>query len=453
MSRPVRRNGGPLPEFDWEQEGLRLGETLGAVNAVVVLGHDARETALVALGLARAQASKRRVALGDLFGDADPIKRLARSDDPHGLVDSFLYGISLNRIAELVPELGDLYVLQSGTEPPDYEEILPSPRWRRLAAGFRELDALFVLAVPIGAPRVEDLVSAFDGAVVVGDVTPASAAVAPIVGAVRQPATAAALSSPDPVDATLASLREHHATRDRRGPRIAAGAGILLAAGLAGVGIWLAARPLARGHQPAALARRDTVSAAGALPGALDSVARSDASGGSKSAASLRVMNPSDSAAATPFSVALMTTNTQAGAILEFQTNGRSLPAATFAPVLVQDARWFKVLVGAYPTRAEADSLLQSLRARRQVRPGVGDVVRAPYAFLIDSAVAPTAVPGLLAYYAGRGQPIYALRQSDGSARLYAGAFESPDQAALFVESLRASGIAPVLVYRRGRVN
>jgi len=80
-------------------------------------------------------------------------------------------------------------------------------------------------------------------------------------------------------------------------------------------------------------------------------------------------------------------------------------------------------------------------------------VVRAPFAFLVDSAVAPSAVPGLLTYYADRGQPIYALRQSDGSARLYIGAFESPDQAALFVESLRASGIAPVLVYRRGRVN
>jgi cell division septation protein DedD len=188
------------------------------------------------------------------------------------------------------------------------------------------------------------------------------------------------------------------------------------------------------------------------MPGPLDSATR-EASGSAATAARLRVANPADSAAATPYSVALMTTNTQAGAIMEFQTNGKSLPAATFAPVLVQDARWFKVLVGAYATRAEADSLLQSLRARRQVRAGLGDVVRAPYAFLVDSAVASSAVPGLLAYYADRGQPIYALRQSDGSARLYAGAFESLDQAALFVESLRASGITPVLVYRRGRVN
>jgi hypothetical protein len=446
--RAVGGNPGETPDFDWEREGQRLGESMNDRHAVVVLGHDARETSLVALGIARAQAAKRRVAVGDLFGDAEPIQSLARGDDPHGLVDSFLYGVSLNRVAQLVPELGDLYVLQSGTESPDYEEILPSPRWRRLAAGFRELDALFVVAVPVDAPRVADLIAAFDGAVVVGDVAPASRNVHAIIGSVRKPSLMSDRRATDPVDATLAALVEHDTPRSRRTPRIAAAAGILLAILLGGAGVWLAARPLADGHRPAVL-RRDTVSAAGAMPGALDSSPRE----GAASTPRLRVANPADSAAATPFSVALMTTNTQAGAILEFQTNGKSLPAATFAPVLVQDARWFKVLVGAYATRAEADSLLQALRARQQVRVGLGDVVRAPYAFLVDSAVAPSAVPGLLSYYAERGQPIYALRQSDGSARLYAGAFESPEQAALFVESLRASGIAPVLVYRRGRVN
>ena len=56
------------------------------------------------------------------------------------------------------------------------------------------------------------------------------------------------------------------------------------------------------------------------------------------------------------------------------------------------------------------------------------------------------------ATYADRGQPVYALRQSDGTAHLYAGAFEFPEQAVLFAESLRAAGLTPVLVYRKGRV-
>jgi hypothetical protein len=81
-----------------------------------------------------------------------------------------------------------------------------------------------------------------------------------------------------------------------------------------------------------------------------------------------------------------------------------------------------------------------------------GTVVQVPYAFLIESNVPAAAVSGMVATYADRGQPVYALRQSDGTAQLYAGAFEFPEQAILFAESLRAAGLTPVLVYRKGRV-
>src|SRR3712207_7953107 len=39
------------------------------------------------------------------------------------------------------------------------------------------------------------------------------------------------------------------------------------------------------------------------------------------------------------------------------------------------------------------------------------------------------------------GLPVYALRQADGTATLYAGAFETPEQSALLAESLRSSGL------------
>src|SRR5439155_13031200 len=56
----------PSPDgADWEQEGRRLGESLDDVHLVLVLGSDARQTALAALGIARGQSGKRRVALGD----------------------------------------------------------------------------------------------------------------------------------------------------------------------------------------------------------------------------------------------------------------------------------------------------------------------------------------------------------------------------------------------------
>ena len=66
---------------------------------------DSEATARVALGVARAQSAKRRVVIGDLLGDAPPIRALVTGDDPYGLVDSFEYGVSLNQwIAAAVAE-------------------------------------------------------------------------------------------------------------------------------------------------------------------------------------------------------------------------------------------------------------------------------------------------------------------------------------------------------------
>ena len=90
--------------FDWEAAGRELGETLGDYYAIVVVGPDPVATGAVAVGMARAQAMHRRVAVGDLFGESPPIQELVHTDDPHGLVDSFLYGVSLSRIAYEVPE-------------------------------------------------------------------------------------------------------------------------------------------------------------------------------------------------------------------------------------------------------------------------------------------------------------------------------------------------------------
>ena len=81
---------------------------------------------------------------------------------------------------------------------------------------------------------------------------------------------------------------------------------------------------------------------------------------------------------------------------------------------------------------------------------GGENVVKVPFAFFVDSVPA-AAVPGMVASYVDRGQPVYALRQSNGSAWLLVGAFESLEQASLYVESLRASGMPPTLVYRKGR--
>ena len=429
-------------------DGLRVGASLDAVHVVLVLGDDPRRTALAALGVARAQSSHRRVALGDLLGDAEPIQQLLNGEDLHGLSDSFVFGVSLNKIAQPVPQYGELYVLPSGAEVPAYEDIFTNARWKRLAAGFRETGALLVVAAPAHAAHVADVVGLADGAILVGEAQLADVNVDKLLGRVR---------APEPnEDATPASDDVAIATgspappwwRRLPVPPAAAGIGLALAIALGGIGVWLAARPLASGHEPSTVVRRRNMdAAAGAVPSTLDSL-HADSAG---ARATLIPANPGDSAAAAGYVVLLARFNTLGGVQIWLQANQRDLPGATFSPIIVRGERWYRALAGSYATRAEADSLLAVLRQQGQLGAGYGEVLRAPLSFLVDSVKA-DAVPAMLKYFAGRGQAVYALRQADGSARLYADAFESPQDAALFIDEVRSSGIRPVLVYRIGRV-
>jgi hypothetical protein len=450
--------------FDWENAGRELGEKLGAYHAIVVIGLDPTVTGRVAIGLARAQAVHRRVAVGDLFAESPPIQALVDGDDPHGIVDSFLYGVSLSRIAREVPGAGQLFVMQSGSEPPDYEEILPNPRWHRLAAGFREMSALLVLAAPAGAPHIENLVGAADGAVLVGEAVPPHVPVSRIIGTVREPRRVMlspivgipVVQSPSPTPAALPAVRSRWSPKR---VAAAAAAGVTLTLALAGMTAWLAYRPLAGAPRPqrrvvcdstGQTARPCSTSRANILatPTApRDSLA--DTSGVISAPALPAVVNPHDSAMASAFAVELMAANTQAGAIFKLQKDGKNLPAATFARVDVQGVPWFKVVSGAYVNRADADSLLANLRRRNLLQTGES-VVKLPYAFLVDS-VPSAAVAGMVAGYADRGLPVYALRQENGTAWLLVGAYESLQQASLDIVPLKASSIPPVLVYRKGR--
>lgn len=448
--------------FDWEEAGRKLGESLNGYFTIVVIGLDPVATGRVAVGMARAQAMHRRVAVGDLFAESPPIQELVTSEDPHGLVDSFLYGVSLTKIAQPVADAGQLFVMPSGTEPPNYEEILPHPRWYRLSAGFREVRALMILAAPVGAPHIEKLVAASDGAVLVGDLVPPQLTVGRIIASVRQPTDPQRPPAPmSPQDRG----EKPEAPKRWSSVKVAAFVGVALTLALAAIAFWLANRPLAdsprpgRGRPACNGPDADSVACAAGSPAALglDSLRPDsliDSAGSTPFVATAPetfpvVANPADSATAAGFAVELMAANTQAGAILKLQKDGKDLPAATFAPAVIQGARWFKVSSGAFTNRADADSLLAGLK-RRKLLLGGESVVRLPYAFLIDSVPA-SAVPGLVASYADRGQPVYALRQANGNAWLLVGAFESVEQASLYVETLRASRIPPVLVYRKGR--
>jgi hypothetical protein len=558
-------------QFDWENAGRELGESLNDYCALVVIGADPVITGRAAVGIARAQSSHRRVAVGDLFADSPPIQELVQTEDPHGLVDSFVYGVSLSRIAYPVRGAGQLYVMPSGTEPPNYADILQNPRWHRLAAGFREIRALLVIAVPADAANIEKLVAATDGAVLIGNAAPAELPPSGVVASLREPKRirmpGATISTPfarmtgkttvdrtkvdkakvdkpkvdrttvertsvDRTSVERASVERASVERasverasverasverttvdkprvdrtslertsvDRTSvertsvdkptfdpttfdpsefeePRrrlptaaIAAIAGVILTAGLTGGALWLASRPITDAERlQAERVQCDSSSQAGCvndqptpvIPVSRDTPRRSTAGfeNGSvaqtSSAPGVKIANPGDSVAASAYAVELSVHNTQPAAILDVQSDGKNLPAMTYSPFMVDTGRWFKVVTGAFTKRSDADSLLSRLAQQNKLRGGE-HVVKLPFAFLIDSvsaSAAPGAVPAMLANYADQGRPVYALRQSNGSAWLLIGAYETAEQALLNVATVRsATDGAPKLVYRKGR--
>ena len=453
-------------EMDWLAEGRELGLTLDHCHAIVVVGADPFATAQVALGIGRVQCQRRRVAVGDLIGDAPPLYELVPDEDVHGLVDSFMYGVSLNRVAYPVAGERELFVMPSGTSPIDYEELFLNPRWRRLASGFREVGALLVLAVPAHAPHLRHLVDATDGAVLVGDEVPGSLSVAQSLAWLRErksaPITVAnsvppaqsppqgVVPVPEPADST---------------PWAAWAAGVVLTLALLGAGAWFWQRPFAAKRRATSTVAGSSPAAAAVTAGALvtDSVARARDAAVRDSAARaanlavaadsfpvLAPLNPGDSAGASAYAVLLENTNGLSGAILDLNAKFATLPATSYG--LSLRSRLFELVSGAYPTRVGADSLLADLRARRILAANEGSVLVLPFAFLVQANVAAAEVPVRLRRASARALPMYALRQPDGSVNLYFGAYESPQQAALAVPAVRKAGFEPALVYRIGRV-
>lgn len=410
---------------------------LDGVAAVVVTGADPAAAAQVALGIGREQARRRRVAIADLVGELPPLQSLIQGDDVHGIVDSFLYGVSLNKIARQVDEIGNLFVMPSGTEPVDHAEILPSDRWRRLASGFREVEALLLLVAPVDAPGIEALIASTDGLVTV-DLRPGTQPAGPVIAAITLPRISRSFQGPvvEPVTAARISPRA------APGPWLVSGLAALAIVG--GSAAWLLRERGAVAPDAAAI----TTGADSTRPPGGDSVLASEP------LEALTPANPADSATAAAWVVELVNLNTQAGATLKVQDASQTAPLVTFSPVMLgaDDSRWFRVTAGAYGERTQADSLLRTLLARGILRPGEGKVLRAPLALLINGDVSPDDVPASIGGYMSRGIPVYALRGDDAVTRLYAGAFETPGQAGLMAASVKAAGVRPVVAYRIGRM-
>ena len=423
----------------WEDAGRQVAPVLGSYSAIVVISSDPLAAAYVALGIARAEAEHRRSVVGDLVGDLPPLRSLVTEEDPHGITDSFLYGVSLNKIGYDVDGSPNLYVMPSGTDPVIDAEIMQSQRWTKLATGFAEAGAFLILVASNDAPGLADLVDQLDGAVLVKDAEINNAPSALVLARVAGPTRTLKL----PLHRITAGAA-HWPRHKWLYPAL----GALAVLGLGGLGLALMLGRARQTAQPANGAVAARTVAPPVPPPPLPTP---------ETLYIAPPANAGDSLAASAFSVELLVANTAEGANLFVRKNGAALPAAAVSPVPIGPGRatWYRVTAGAYTRRGQADSLLRALReARLLANDSVEHVMQTPLALLVDSVPSQggivDAIRAAAQKYAARGLPVYALKQDGGGARIYAGAFTTAGQSAELIKSLRAAGLKPVLVYRTG---
>jgi hypothetical protein len=423
----------------WEDAGRQVAPVLGSYSAIVVISSDPLAAAYVALGIARAESKHRRSVVGDLVGDIPALRSLVREEDPHGITDSFLYGVSLNKIGYDVEGVPNLYVMPSGTDPLIDAEIMGSQRWTKLATGFAEAGAFLILVANIEAAGLADLVDQLDGVVLVKDVEIRNAPSALVLARVAGPTPTLKI----PLHRITAG-----AARWPRHKWLYPGLGALALLVVGGIGLALMFARTRRANS----SEKDVV--------ALTIVPRPVPPPPRAAPETLYIAPPAnatDSLSAAEFSVELLVANTAEGANLFVRKNGAALPAAAVSPVPIgpEQATWYRVTAGAYTRRDQADSLLRALRESRLLaNDSVDHVKQTPLALLVDSVPSQggigDAIRAAVQKYAARGLPVYTLMQDDGGARIYAGAFATAGQSAELTRTLRAAGLTPVLVYRTG---
>jgi hypothetical protein len=423
----------------WEDAGRQVAPVLGSYSAIVVISSDPLAAAYVALGIARAESKHRRSVVGDLVGDIPALRSLVREEDPHGITDSFLYGVSLNKIGYDVEGVPNLYVMPSGTDPLIDAEIMGSQRWTKLATGFAEAGAFLILVANIEAAGLADLVDQLDGVVLVKDVEIRNAPSALVLARVAGPTPTLKI----PLHRITAG-----AARWPRHKWLYPGLGALALLVVGGIGLALMFARTRRANS----SEKDVV-APTIVPRPVPPPPRA----APETLYIAPPANATDSLSAAEFSVELLVANTAEGANLFVRKNGAALPAAAVSPVPIgpEQATWYRVTAGAYTRRDQADSLLRALRESRLLaNDSVDHVKQTPLALLVDSVPSQggigDAIRAAVQKYAARGLPVYTLMQDDGGARIYAGAFATAGQSAELTRTLRAAGLTPVLVYRTG---
>jgi hypothetical protein len=360
--------------------------------ALVPLTDDAAWAAAAAWDVARSLARSsaavgRQVALGDLCLESPLLSHIDGIADSPGLAEAFAADRPLS---DIVRERDGVHLLAAGADPAAGMLLRGNVRWARLLAGFRSQGALLLLCVP--ANRIHEL----------WHVPEALVALAPAGIDLGSPGGRMLLRAREQGTVLLGVVREQAAPRIRARP-------VLVAVG-------------------AALA----IASAALLATAKESFI-------SRDPAVLPTLPAADSGA---WTLQLAAYGTPGRAL----AHARQLTAAgfpTFVSPLTPDASgalWYRVQVGAFPTRDAADSAREACRRLGLADGGTGALLRAPYSLSLAS---PTDVARLQA--AG----FAALRWGSGGAVLV-GAFEDSAQADVARSLLSHVGVATTLITRTG---
>ena len=448
-------------DLDREIPGLLASSTVVALVPATDLRGWAAE---MAWRIARAAAAGgRRTVLVDCFVDSPTLHGAQEAPDQEGLVDAFEYGASLNRIVQQQPQ-ADLFFIPAGTYAPDAEPVLQNPRWRRLSAGFRHEEALLLLYVgaehlstipadPDGlvvlAPQGQDLAvadaPALAGAVAeglpllavvaddqtVGLAAPASEAPEHHKESVAKPTSGVRGSGPAPVSAEEA----RHA---RVGLIVATLFIIVLGAGTAvrfGALDWLRGKSVEADTRPEGRARPTTGTE---VPGA------------SAPAVAERGL---ESATPLPFALEIAVLPRLAQAFLMADSLEAHGTRTMIAPGSVHGRGiFYRVHAGPFATRARADSARAALALGGLLARGAGTVTSVPLSVVLAGPLSRGAAANERTRLRRAGVPSFVLGQSDGTYRVYAGAFARAVSRTVLHDLLTPTGGAGELVTRAGTV-
>lgn len=389
-----------------------------------------------AWAFARAAATgSRSVLLVDLSADGPMLDSGATGAASRGIADVFLTDEPLNDAARPQDRPG-LFYIQRGARAGGFESVWASERWAKLARGFASEGALLLLFAPPAA--LSHFPFEPDGLVVL------------------------APQGYDPVDGTF----PHIAKRIEQGTALLAVVGDETKRPSGGTRTsGASSRPPLRRSSTAA--RRPAASVGhlryvtvalvglGAVASAVAVWAGRPSATAAPSRGLAHVAAPFDADAAAGdslfYSVQVAAFNTLEQAMTRAaELEGGGMPAIVTPVRMGSQGTWYRVLTGALPSARAADSLLQSLWHSRRVERPQGTILRTPEAYRVGRRVPAADAEADARGLRARGVPAYIVGAPDGTARVYVGAFDLPEQAHAVDSLLTTAGLTGTLVQRMG---